>query len=299
MRFLWRLFTFFACFADDPPPPPSGSLMDQARGAGGGGDPPPADPPPGATPPAEGDPPPSAYDWQADSAGLGRLDLKGSKLLGKYESVKALEDSYQEVRKQLNFREETIESRLKEKYSPPEAYDFSSLKLSEDTAKTLGETFRDLGLTQEAALKAVPLLQELVTPMVVEQNLQKLGERWGGEKPLDKPEVLAKLREVDAAARRQFGDAAVDSMEAAGAYDTPESIVLLDSMLKMGAEGKLWNGGRPVTGPDGIKARLAQIESDLAYYDWKAGQRGVRYEELHKERTELYEKLHGEEQKAA
>jgi len=232
-----------------------------------------------------------AYDWQADPAGLGRLDLQGTKILGKYESVKALADGYQELRRVSSEKDEQVEQRLAAKYQPPEQYDFSKHQLSDDVSQALSKSFKELGLTQEAAEKAIPLLQELVTPMAVEQNIERLGQVWGGDKPLGKPEVLAKLGEIDAWARQHFGEEGLRQMEAAGAYDTPESILLLDNLRKMQSEGKLWAGGKPASGADSLKSRIAAIEADPAYFDWKTQRKGARYDELHKERTALYEQL--------
>jgi hypothetical protein len=105
------------------------------------------------------------YDLTADPAGLGKLDLQGAKLAGKYDSVPAVLQALADA-----------EARS----AVPETYDFGETgkAFDPDAAASLTREFREMGLTQDQAAKALPKLVEIADALATAKGRELLADEW-------------------------------------------------------------------------------------------------------------------------
>lgn len=239
------------------------------------------DPAPGATatptpaPAAGTDPAPVVYDLEADPLKLGELDLGGALLAGKYKTVKELAAGYGEAQKALGARGDAIEAKLKAKYGPPEAYDFSAFEgLADEARADLGAKFKEQGFSQAQAEWALRAVAELTAPASVEREVSALGEAWG----TDEAGTKAKLGELRQWVANRYGAGAAEFFLQTNAFATAEAILDLDRQMK-GAQDRGTFQGAAVPGGS-VADQIAALERSPDYYDWTAGRRGPRFAEL-------------------
>lgn len=265
-------------FEADPPPanPPA--------------DPPPSDPPPGL-PPKDAEPPglppkdPNApppevvtYDFEADTAGLKGIDLKGEKILGKFNGVEDLLKSYGELE---SFKGKKVEDFIKEAgYFAPEEYDFGDhgKEWDEETRGAVVESFKTMKLTQEQATAALPIVMDLGQELATALGTQELMNEWG----LTGEAFKAKEAQVAKWAGENIPDDVYSALEKLGAG----GMIAAEAMMRSNQERPLWTGADAGVDLADISQKITDVEAKM-----KGMTPGsAEYKALEKQRIELYRK---------
>jgi len=247
----------------------------------------------------------SGYDWDGDPMNLSAIQIEDPTkyLAGKFKSVQDLEKSYRELGAKIRQKREDIEAEIKGEYGPPEEYDVTSLakaigqeELPEDAAKEFTEWFKEAGLSQQQAEKVmdgVAQLTELVEPVIVKNEMDRLRLAWGkedanGKVPMDEAALHERLKQLDAFARSFYGDAQYKALEQAGAFGTAESIMVMDAMMKAQQQQQTFQGHAPSNDED-LDSKINALFNHPAWSDATHPE----HETVHSKLRALFDRKYG------
>lgn len=159
MRFFRHRRVFFADGGGDVGLPQDQGGGDPGAGGGGGGG--------GAAGAGGGDGggAPVAYDFEADPAGLGKLDLAGAKLGGEFGTVKEALDAV---------------AALRAAQAVPETYDFGETvkDWAPEALDAVTKEFKELGMTQAQGAKVLPKVIAMAEELAGFKGRAALADQW-------------------------------------------------------------------------------------------------------------------------